>query len=203
MPTLVARAIVCGALALTIACKPSSHASEEKCVLGPKAKCAGADLSHMNLQGMDMREANLRRASLVGSDLEGANLSGANLQFADLSGASLVKTNLSGADLSKAFIPNVSADGANFEKAILEGATFGGSFSGADFRGASFKGAVSENCVGNMPTSFPSKHRPPPVAELCAVRRIPGTQIACPDGSSEPRTGDIGGDCEAHMTPGP
>jgi hypothetical protein len=203
MKSLVARTTACGILALTIGCKPSSQASDEKCVLGPKAKCAGADLSHLNLQGKDMREANLSRASLVGADLQGANLSGANLESADLSGATLVNTNFIGADLSKAYIPNVNADGALFEKAILEGATFGGSFSDADFRGARFKGAVSENCLGNMPTSSPSKHRPPPVAELCAVRGIPGERITCPDGSRDPPTGDIGDACDGHMTSPP
>jgi uncharacterized protein YjbI with pentapeptide repeats len=157
----------------------------------------------MNLQGMDMHEANLSRASLVGADLEGANLSGANLRSADLSGSSLVRTNLRGADLSQAYIPNVEADGASFEKAILEGATFGGSFSDADFRGARFKGAVGQDCLGNMPTSLPSKHKPPRVTDLCAVRKIPGQRMACPDGSSEPQTRDTWGGCEGHMTPAP
>jgi hypothetical protein len=200
MSILAARTSACALLALTFACKPTADAPNEKCVLGPKAKCAGADLSHLNLQGIDMREANLSRASLVDADLSSANLSGANLRSADLSAARLVNTNLHGADLSNAYIPSVTASGADFERAILDGATFGGWFSDTSFLGARFNGAVDQNCLGNMPTSVPTKHRRPPVAELCAVRTIPGTRITCPDGVIVPQPGE---GCEGHMTSAP
>ena len=60
-----------------------------------------------NLQGANLKEANLQYANL-----QGANLKEANLQYANLQGANLRGTNLKGANLR----------GANLKEAILQGA---------------------------------------------------------------------------------
>ena len=72
-------------------------------------------LQHVNLQGANLEEANLRGANLQGANLEGANLRGANLQGANLEGA-----NVKGVDLTEAVLENVCLRGANLSKAILK-----------------------------------------------------------------------------------
>ena len=83
-----------------------------------------------NLQGADLRKADLRRANLEGADLEGAklrkaNLEGAKLEVANLREADLERANLEGADLWGAKLRRANLEGANlevanFEEAILE-----------------------------------------------------------------------------------
>ena len=89
---------------------------------GVKADLNGADLREANLSGADLsgadlREANLSGANLNGADLREANLSGANLRWANLSGADLRWADLSGADLRWADL-----SGADLRWADLSGA---------------------------------------------------------------------------------
>ena len=71
-----------------------------------------ADLSGADLQGADLRWANLQGADLQGADLRRADLSGANLQGADLRRADLSGADLSGADLQGADLQGADLSGA-------------------------------------------------------------------------------------------
>jgi len=64
----------------------------------------GADLREANLSGADLREANLNETNLSGALLMGANLKRANLSGADLSGADLRGTSLIRTVIDKAKI---------------------------------------------------------------------------------------------------
>jgi len=85
---------------------------------------AGADLSHANLSGTHMEEANFSKANLksatfVGSDLSLANLSNTYSYKADFSKAELIWTNLSGADLSEAIFEATIFSDVNISGAIF------------------------------------------------------------------------------------
>lgn len=64
---------------------------------GTRADLRGADLTHLNLEYMNLSGADLREA-----DLSNAVLSGANLMNADLRRANLTNAGLNGADLREA-----------------------------------------------------------------------------------------------------
>jgi len=63
-----------------------------------------------NLQGTDLRWANLRGANLRGADLQGTDLQAANLRGANLQGADLRWANLQGADLQGADLRGANID---------------------------------------------------------------------------------------------
>ena len=67
---------------------------------GADLRCA--DLRNANLEGADLRHANLRNADLVGADLWDANLWCADLRHANLEGADLRHANLRNANLGGA-----------------------------------------------------------------------------------------------------
>lgn len=111
----------------TLAAKP--------CLIGPGARCVGADLSAQDLRRANLQGADLRRARLVGTVLKDANLSGARLDEAELIGADLEQANLRGASLRKALC--LSCD---LEEAQLLGADLGGAdMSGVDMENASLR----------------------------------------------------------------
>jgi len=88
------------------------------------ANLEGADLRRANLEGADLQKtdlrwANLREANLYGADLEGANLYRANLQGANLEGADLRRANLEGANLQRANLYRANLYGADLEGANL------------------------------------------------------------------------------------
>lgn len=95
-----------------------------------------AQLSQMNLIGLDLSygkltgacfvssnlaNVNCQDANLVGADFTDASLKNADLRWADLRGANLQGCDLSGADLFRADLR-----GANITNAKLAGATLGG-----------------------------------------------------------------------------
>jgi hypothetical protein len=168
-----------------------------KCVPGPQATCAGADLSHQQLGAMDLTGANLAEAKLVGTDLSGAILLKANLRHADLSAAHLDDANLRLADLAQAFLTNVQAERADFTGATLRDAVVGGVFDDAKFGGVDFTGALSHECLGNAPTTVPGT--PFDAKKGCAIRNLYGRRITCPDGSTSRPERPA---CEGHMTLG-
>lgn len=106
-----------------------------------------ADLSRVNLSGMNLYRAILSEADLSGADLSranlsdatlsGANLSGANLSGADLTGVQLDRANLSSADLSGARLKHADLTGADFSGANL----FDANLTEANLRGALLAGA--------------------------------------------------------------
>lgn len=111
----------------TLAAKP--------CLIGPGARCVGADLSGQDLRRANLKGADLRRARLVGTVLEDANLSGARLDESVMIGADLQQANLSNASLRKALCRS-----CDLESAKLWGADLGGAdLSGADLESASLR----------------------------------------------------------------
>ena len=64
-----------------------------------RANLQGADLRYANLWGADLQDANLRGADMRYANLWGANLRGANLRGADLRGADLRGADLRGVDM--------------------------------------------------------------------------------------------------------
>lgn len=64
----------------------------------------GADLRHADLSGVDLRSAFASEANLSRTQLLGADLREADLSLADLTEANVLDTNLSGADLSGAIL---------------------------------------------------------------------------------------------------
>ena len=95
------------------------------------ANLRGADLcainfSHTYLSGADLRQAYLLDADLSAANLRNANLSracliGANLQDAYLSGANLSQAYLAQGDLSAAHLRESNLAGAHLQETILKG----------------------------------------------------------------------------------
>ena len=77
------------------------------------------DSPNENLDGEDLRLANLEGTNLSGSSFRKANLEGANLAGCDLSDCDFTGANLNGADLAFAKV-----DGAIFKDCSVEGAIF-------------------------------------------------------------------------------
>ena len=75
---------------------------------------SGANLSQLNLQGIDLRGANLTQVNFSNTDLSEANLTQANLNR-----ASLLKANLSKANLSKANLDYVIFSQATINRQTL------------------------------------------------------------------------------------
>jgi uncharacterized protein YjbI with pentapeptide repeats len=84
-----------------------------------RANLEGADLRGANLLAVDLEGADLRRANLRGADLDNVDLSDAVLIDADLSGAKLLRTHLIRADLSGAELLEAEFNGARLTKADL------------------------------------------------------------------------------------
>jgi uncharacterized protein YjbI with pentapeptide repeats len=110
---------------------------------GPGADLQGCDLKNANLFGADLTGANL-----AGADLTGANLTAARLANADLTGATLASAALDGAFLDGATLTKVRSGGitgspmalpANW---VLATSTAGGYLAGpgADFSGQNLSG---------------------------------------------------------------
>jgi uncharacterized protein YjbI with pentapeptide repeats len=83
---------------------------------GKKANLEGANLRKADLSG-----ANLERANLCYADLEEANLEEANLCYAGLGAADLLGANLYGADLSYADLYGADLRWVNLEDANVKG----------------------------------------------------------------------------------
>ena len=91
---------------------------------GERANLGGADLSGVNLIGIDLSDAYLNGAKLIDADLKNTDLSRADLSDAalfraDLRSANLSDANLSDANLSRANLESVLLDRANLTGAYL------------------------------------------------------------------------------------
>jgi uncharacterized protein YjbI with pentapeptide repeats len=117
-----------------------------------------ADLSNVNLRGVDLTKvylegANLEGANLTATILTDADLRGANLTGATLDSAVLYRTDLGEANLTKTSARKSDFRDANLSSAKLEEAQLDGSkFTGADMRsvyadGAKLDGASLEGAT--------------------------------------------------------
>lgn len=91
------------------------------------------ELGGLHLVGADLRRADLSHANLDGADLTGARLNGADLTSAFLDGADLTRAKLPVANLTMAL-----ASGATFTDAFL----LRTDFTGTELTGANLEGAV-------------------------------------------------------------
>ncbi len=105
------------------------------------ADLKGAELWDANLEGANLRDADLQGAKLGGADLQGAflleaDLQGANLGHADLQGAVLWRAELQRADLRDAELQGVDLRDTDLQGVGLRGADL----QGVDLRGADLQG---------------------------------------------------------------
>jgi uncharacterized protein YjbI with pentapeptide repeats len=87
-----------------------------------KADLSAMDLAGINLKGADLRKANLSEVSFTHADLARADLRAANLGGANLARVELPKALLSEARLTKANLSNANLYEANLTRADLRGA---------------------------------------------------------------------------------
>jgi hypothetical protein len=78
-----------------------------------------SELNGVDLRGADLSFADLRHISLGNAHLIGADLEGANLRFADLTGVNLSNASLNWADLSYANLSNANLSRATLNNANL------------------------------------------------------------------------------------
>ena len=101
-----------------------------------------ADLSSAELFESDLSAANLKMTVLTESDLAGATLKRAELYKSDLGEASLIGTDLSDAYLAEANMKDADLRGVSFRGADLTSADLSNAnLIGADFTGAKLNGA--------------------------------------------------------------
>ncbi|EHA7953708.1 pentapeptide repeat-containing protein [Listeria monocytogenes] len=81
-----------------------------------------ANLSNIDLNGIDLSGSNLERACLKNTNLTGANLSNVNMQSTYLRGVNFEEACLTGADLSNATLHCTNLRGANLIGANLSNA---------------------------------------------------------------------------------
>ena len=81
-----------------------------------------AELCRMDLRGVVLEGADLRKAKLEEADLSGARLSGANLRNAHMHRTNLAGADLTNADLRAAVMRKTNLDGADLSGANLEDA---------------------------------------------------------------------------------
>ena len=112
-------------------------------------------LGDEQLEGVNLKNANIGHSYLVNVNLQGSNLSGVNLEYASLENAKFTNTNLknanlkganlSGAVLKNANLSNVNLAFANLDNADLRGVDLRGTklhrtkLNGADLRGANLR----------------------------------------------------------------
>ena len=82
-----------------------------------------ADISNVNLAGVDFRAAMLALSDLSGSLLPNANLSGADLQEAKLVNANLSKVSFEGSSLVNVNLTGADITDTSFTSAIMSGVT--------------------------------------------------------------------------------
>ena len=131
-----------------------------------------ADLRNVELGGSDLTFANLRNANLSGANLYDSNLYSADLRNADLIGvnlrrADLTDVNLSGANLRGAFLARTNLNDADLRGAKLAGAKLiDAKLIGADLSNASLGNIPYEADLSNIlydsTTTWPDGFTPPP-----------------------------------------
>lgn len=120
-------------------------------------RCQGMNFAGANLSKLDLRGINFKYAVLKNANLGGANLSYCNFERADLSRAVLDSANLLGAKMLCANMEGASLKGCNFEdpagtRANMEGALMksvnleGSHMAGVNLRVANLKNANLQNC---------------------------------------------------------
>lgn len=107
---------------------------------------SGMDLRWLDLSGIDLSNAILKKVRFDYSNLTGANLSNSDLTNARFCPTNLTNANLKGADLRGAIMPDSTLAGADLAGANFSGMLnlLGVDFTGANLAGADFTGANME-----------------------------------------------------------
>ncbi|WP_254174070.1 pentapeptide repeat-containing protein [Planktothrix pseudagardhii] len=114
----------------------------------------GVNLSHANLIGANLQQtnlthANLNYAKLVVANLSQANMTGANLQRVKCVGTNLQQTRLNSCDLSRADLSHADLSQAQLVRANLKDANLSGTnLTQADLSYATLQGAVVNEANG-------------------------------------------------------
>ena len=87
------------------------------------ANLEGATLINANLEGGEFPNSNFESANLTGANLKGTYLKNVNFIGANLTGAILIDADLTGANLTGAILKDADLTGAKFENANLKDAT--------------------------------------------------------------------------------
>lgn len=162
------RVILCGILVLVgLAVMPPNAASasqhlslaQVRSVLrtshGPP-DLRNADLSRLDLSGLNFRQADLRGANLLEAVLLNANLSGVKLDNANLSSVKMAHASLRHASLRNATflttMESVSAEGADFSGASGYIIAPDANLAGAHFRGAQLASDMRNQPMGLLHT---------------------------------------------------
>jgi len=101
-----------------------------------RADLRGAVLTRARMEGIDLSGADLRLAGLIQARMSFANLQSVDFSGSDMAGCSLMGANLRGASLKRARLPGLSLPYADAE---------GADFSGSDLTGAQLFGSNLEN----------------------------------------------------------
>ena len=107
-----------------------------------KKSLVGLDLSRINLDFIDLKEANMERVNLYQTDLNQADLQNANLSYANLERADLKNANLQDANLNRVILDRAVFVLANLRGASIE--TDGKSIEGTNFYAARLEDADFE-----------------------------------------------------------
>ena len=110
-----------------------------------------ANLSGVNLTGVDLRRADLSCTNLRNVIFNGSNLIRVNFSHSDLTDADLTNTKLQGADLSGADLSGVDFEIANLSYAKVHN---------ANFKGANLKNAKLFCCTLRSARNVPKKYLP-------------------------------------------
>jgi hypothetical protein len=116
----------------------------------------GVDLSDRNLTGINLDELDLAEADFYGADLSQANLKMATLIGCDFANVTAVSVDLykadlrgafmTGADFSNAYLSESRLDGADLRGVVLKGAKLEGAIlTGCDISGSDLSGAMLDD----------------------------------------------------------
>ncbi|ASP35419.1 DUF2169 domain-containing protein [Labrenzia sp. VG12] len=117
------------------------------------AYLAGADLSHLDMNGVFLEKANLTGARLRNADFSAAGMAEAVLTGADATGTDFSRATLSGVIAERAILDQTRFSERTWSKSHFSGSTFRGAvfdtmtFLECDFSGTNFEAAQFTNCL--------------------------------------------------------
>lgn len=132
-----------GALAIYYPTELAKPAALCNAAAQPRVNWSNCTLDGIALKQADLRGANLHNARLGGADLYGAKLTGADLAYANFNNADMRYADLQGSTLLGASLRNADLSNANLQGADLSYANF----AGANLGGANLEGAKLDRAI--------------------------------------------------------
>jgi uncharacterized protein YjbI with pentapeptide repeats len=137
--------------------KPPLTAATLRAGLYPDKELNGLDMKGANLTDMNLSYRNLRGADFSGSDLSGARFQGSDLRAARFDDAKMINTVFYLADIRGASFSGALIENSDFSQAHLEG---------VDFRDASIKNPVLR-ATYDQTTIWPDDFDPDSMGAVC------------------------------------